>query len=261
MYPIAKVFSLLGRLWPLLLGVSLAWFGLGFWGQASQARATISVLENRAAGSGAPRSEAILQKNILKLDNPAPQGPVAGPDPNSWKLLGIIAGDRPMVLLLVDGKAKTIRIGEQVSGWTLQGVQHNVAQFQSGSLERSLVLFQQTAGPPPQQQKNGKSKMSLAKTEVDPVLTDPGALLQQALFKPNVENSKTVGYRIDNIQDNSILKRLGFQNGDILMRINGDPIDGPGKMMQLYAGLKSAQALNLDIKRGAELVSVIVELN
>ena len=259
MYPIIKVFSVLSRLWPLVLGVAFAWFVFSFWGSPPQARSAIPTLEGRTTGADASRSEALLTKNILKLDNPAPQGPSAGPDPSNWKLLGIISGDRPMVLLSVDGKVKTFKVGEQISGWTLYDVQSNMARFQSGAMDRSLVLFQNNGATP--QKKGDKSKFSLSKTAIDPVLSDPSALLQQALFKPNVENSKTVGYRIDNIQDNSILKQIGFQNGDILMRINGDPIDGPGKMMQLYSGLKSAKALNLDVKRGPETVSLIVELN
>ncbi len=260
MNSIAKITIAAKGLWPFFLGLSLAWFLAGLWGSATHVSRDLINTISQATAADTSKLELISSRNILSLDNPAPQLPGVGPDPSGWKLLGIFSSTRPMVLLFIEGKSKTLKVGEQESGWTLETVQSNTAVFRSGALERTLTLFKD--GVPATLPKSGsKNKVSLSKSEIAPVLADPGNLLQQALFKPAQEAGKTVGYRIDNIQENSILKKLGFQNGDILVRVNGDAIDGPAKMMQLYSGLQSAQAMNLDIKRGGDLMSLIVEMN
>lgn len=257
MNALKKFLSGLEAVWPFVLGLSLAWFvsGLLVGGgrhQPAQARASFAATPESAA------SRIIEERNILNLENPLPQAAVSGPDPASWKLLGIFSSSRPMVLLLIDGKSKTVKLGEVENGWTLESISSNTASFKSGSQERMLNIFKEA--PAASLTKGSKNKLELSKSEVVPVLKDPGALLQQALFKPNLDGDKTNGYRISNIQDHSLLTRLGFLNGDILLRINGEVIDGPAKMMQLYSGLQSAQAVNMDIKRGGELLSLVVEL-
>lgn len=245
-------------LWPVALGMSLSWLATGLWWTPAIHK-TEALASAQSSSGKTTVLDAILEKNILLLENPKPQAATTGPDPSSWKLLGIFAGTRPMALLLIEAKTKTLKVGEVEGGWTLDSVQNNAAVFKQGSVEKMLSIFKETA--PASLSKGSKNKIGLAKAEIAPVLSDPGNLLQQALFKPSLDGAKTVGYRIDNIQENSILKKLGFVNGDVLMRINGEAIDGPAKMMQLYSGLQSAQAVNMDIKRGSDLISLVVELN
>ena len=244
--------------WPFAFGVSLAWLISSLplatpIHHARQFKAGAAQLEDTTA------SRIIEERNVLRLDNPLPQAATSGPDPRNWKLLGVFASTRPMVLLLMDGKSKAVKMDDVENGWTLTEVTSNSATFKAGSQERILSLFKEAQKATIS--KGTTNKIVVSKTEIVPVLKDPGALLQQALFKPNMENGKTNGYRISNIQDNTLLSRLGFQNGDVLIRINGDAIDGPAKMMQLYSGLQSAQAVNMDIKRGGDLISLVVELN
>ena len=251
-----KFIPRLERAWPFVAGLAFAWL--------LASMAMVGARHHVATSSFAPAvaddspSKAILERNVLGLENPLPKA-AAGPEPTSWKLLGVFAGQRPMALLLIEGKSKAIKIGGQESGWTLESVSATSATFRNGSQERVLNIFKEA--PPANLAAGTKNKVSIEKTEITPILKDPGVLLQQALFKPALEEGKTVGYRIDNVQDNSILKRIGIQNNDIIVRINGEQIDGPAKMMQLFSGLQSAQAVNMDIKRKGELLSLVIELN
>jgi general secretion pathway protein C len=242
--------------WPFAAGLALAWF-LASLAMTGAHRHSAPPSFAPAAVDDSP-SRVVLERNVLGLENPLPKTG-AGPEPASWKLLGVFSGQRPMALLLIEGKSKAIKVGDQVTGWVLESVSATSAIFRNGSQERVLNIFKEA--PPANLAAGTKNKVSLEKTEITPILKDPGVLLQQALFKPALEGGKTVGYRIDNVQDNSILKRIGIQNNDIIVRINGEQIDGPAKMMQLFSGLQSAQAVNMDIKRKGELLSLVIELN
>ena len=100
----------------------------------------------------------------------------------------------------------------------------------------------------------------MSKSEIAPVLNDPNAFLQQALFKPYREGGKVRGFRLDNIKKNSLLAKLGLQNRDILMRINGEAIDGPGALMSAYSSFGEARAVSLDVRREGSTFSILVDL-
>ena len=132
--------------------------------------------------------------------------------------------------------------------------------FTSGHTEKTLKLFDAKT-PKIQLKTDERNKITLSKAQLASVLDDPNALLQQALFKPYKRGTSVRGFTVDKIQGNSILRKIGLQDGDVLVRINGEMIDGPGKMMKLYTGLRSANAVKLDIRRNAEMIGIILELN
>jgi hypothetical protein len=117
------------------------------------------------AGQGAPpaaKAPAAPQtRPQAQVPAPAPQAPAPAPEAKSpagqaaprlglegFRLVGVIAGSsRPLAMLLVDGAAVTLGLGEQARGWTLVSVEQGQVLLKSGEQLRRLEL----GGPVPAQ--------------------------------------------------------------------------------------------------------------
>ncbi|MGE4298398.1 MAG: hypothetical protein AB7E47_10250 [Desulfovibrionaceae bacterium] len=270
--------SLFFRLAPLLLGLAVAYAVSGVMG----GRGGVSV-----GGDAAPMAEpggsrtagrhaAILKRNVLGLFIPPTdeeaarkaQGPGPG-DPESWEISGILIGARSMALVTVDGKTEQVFPGDVINGWQLTQLREDSLIWDKGG--RQVTVFLWTLDGKAEELKAAKSAevyypgaeegtFEISSTEAVNVLKDPAWLLQQALYKPHLADGKIDGFTISNIQPNSILNNIGFRNGDIMKRINGETINGPQALMQMYSGLPKAQSLSIDVERDGSIKNLLIVL-
>lgn len=77
-------------------------------------------------------------------------------------------------------------------------------------------------------------------------------LITQARALPYIENGKTAGFRISDIVPGSLFEKVGLQNGDIIQRINSQDVDDPGKLFQIYQGLKEEKNITVDVLRAGQ---------
>ena len=74
-------------------------------------------------------------------------------------------------------------------------------------------------------------------------------LMGQINIQPHEEDGQADGMILSNIKPNSIFRRMGLRNGDILTAIDGRPITTVDGALKLYEDLKSSDAANVEIKR------------
>jgi general secretion pathway protein C len=84
---------------------------------------------------------------------------------------------------------------------------------------------------------------------VDQLLENQAELMRTARIIPHQENGRTVGVKLYGIRRNSLLGRLGLQNGDMLRTINGYDMTSPDSALEAYARLRSAQNLSVSVVR------------
>lgn len=203
-------------------------------------------------------SKIVLDKNVLALDNPAEIQKKATVTPSTWQLVGIFTGEVDMAVFRIKGETVILREGDEQEGWKLEEVKPQYVIWKFGRDEKKIAMWDQV------QSLNlvrGKTnKIIVERAQANQVLEDPNAFLKQALFKPNSKNGKTQGFRVTNIRSNSLLKKMGLENGDVLMRVNGEMITGPTKLLQVYGSLAGASAIYVDIERKGQMLSLVVEL-
>ena len=91
----------------------------------------------------------------------------------------------------------------------------------------------------------------------DQVLAD---LAAQARFAPVMDNDgKLRGVAVMNIMPDSMIERLGLQSDDVVVAIQGTPIDSSGRAMNVARGLTFSQPVKLDIERHGMPTVVIVQ--
>jgi general secretion pathway protein C len=98
-------------------------------------------------------------------------------------------------------------------------------------------------------EKVSPSQFNVARSEVDKAMADFNNILTQARAVPNFENGVPAGYKLFQIVPGSIYDKLGLQNGDVIMGLNGQPINDPGKAFEMLNELKTASHLELQVKK------------
>lgn len=89
----------------------------------------------------------------------------------------------------------------------------------------------------------------ISREEVDSTLENQATLMRAARIVPEVRDGKTVGIRMFGVRAGSQLARLGFENGDTLISINGFDVTVPEKALEAYARLRSTDRLTVLIER------------
>ena len=84
---------------------------------------------------------------------------------------------------------------------------------------------------------------------VDKLLGNQAELMRAARIVPHEENGQVVGVKLYGIRRNSLLGKLGIQNGDLLKNINDMSMGDPNSALEAYAKLRSASDLKVAITR------------
>ena len=88
------------------------------------------------------------------------------------------------------------------------------------------------------------------------ILDNQAELMRTARVVPQEENGRVVGVKMYGIRRNSLLGRLGMQNGDVLRTINGFDMTSPDKALEAYARLRESDHLTLSVVRRGQPTSV-----
>lgn len=91
--------------------------------------------------------------------------------------------------------------------------------------------------------------ITVGRSDITDSLGNINKLLTQVRIRPHVRNGKPDGFILSYISSDSIFSRLGLQRGDVIKRLNGQPIKTPEDAFSFYKALESGSTLSLDILR------------
>jgi general secretion pathway protein C len=98
-------------------------------------------------------------------------------------------------------------------------------------------------------QKVNDTEFHVDRQVVDNILENQADLMKSARIVPEKKDGKVVGIRLFGIRPDTLLGKLGMQNGDRLESINGFDMASPEKALEAYARLRTAEGLNVKITR------------
>ncbi|MAQ14328.1 MAG: hypothetical protein CMN30_05985 [Sandaracinus sp.] len=184
------------------------------------------------------------------------------------------------------GKAMLYRAGQAVDGNQLIAIRsESVVMEQSGRacrlgmfgveeaapVARPAVVAQAEERPTPPGRDEGNISASdmesgitrvsdtnfrVTRGLVDQVLANQAELMRTARVIPHEENGRVVGVKLYGIRRNSLLGRLGVQNGDMLRTINGFDMSSPDSALEAYARLREADNLTLSVVRRGQPMTI-----
>jgi general secretion pathway protein C len=94
-----------------------------------------------------------------------------------------------------------------------------------------------------------ETKFSVPRSFVDKLLKNQAQIMSAARIVPHEENGRMLGVKLYGIRKNSLLGKLGMQNGDMLRTINGFEMSSPDSALEAYARLRNASNLSVAIVR------------
>lgn len=100
------------------------------------------------------------------------------------------------------------------------------------------------------------TEFTVARSLVDKLLENQAELMRTARIIPHQENGRTVGVKLYGIRRNSLLGRLGLQNGDMLRTINGYDMTSPDSALEAYSRLRGANHLTVSIVRRGQAMNI-----
>jgi general secretion pathway protein C len=220
-----------------------------------------------------------------------PVDPNAPPPPcdGSIRLVGAFySPQRPersfAAITNVAGKVLLYRLGMPVEGRTVDAIGASTVYMLQGAARCSLTMFgtPELAAPPPvaavaavepagpaeasggipaAELDAGITKVSdteyrIQRGLVNRILENQADLMRTARVVPHEEGGRIVGVKMYGIRRNSLLGRLGMQNGDVLRTINGFDMTSPDKALEAYARLRESDHLTLSVVRRGQPTNV-----
>ena len=236
--------------------------------------------------------ERLSKLTGIKLPEPEPlvQEPAATPafDENAEpvksglrvKLLGtLVASDNlwsvASVMDMNTQRTTTVMVGDRIQGAAvlviererviiLNNGRREFIDGQPGDGAGSYTPPPIAAGPPVQPPPgnglgNGIRAVSendyeVPRTEIDRTLANLNDVAMQARIVPAFKDGQAQGFKLFSIRPDSIYSKIGVQNGDVIKRINGFELNSPEKALEVYAKLKEASRIEIELERNGSSI-------
>lgn len=267
-------------IYPVLIAFCLAWAVTGW-------------LTMRASGGFVPGSSVhpgkknmreklpdtafIIKKNIFDADlsaAPAVAGKSAGSGTAvsqdsgfDGRLIGVLSGDgTEMAVIMYKDKMYMLRLDETKDGLTLDDVDYYYAIVSKGGERYRLLLKAEKGssapGAPVRVTDSGTTeKVTLTRKEVVDKLSDVNTVIKSVLIVPYERSGKFMGYRVRRMTNTSVLRKIGIQPNDIIIRLNGKSLETPSVFFEALKNAENLTAVTLDILRKGVKKTIYVEIN
>jgi len=97
----------------------------------------------------------------------------------------------------------------------------------------------------------------LDRSTVDSNLNNMASLFTQVRAIPNLgPDGRSNGFRLSEIQPDSIFQQIGLRDGDVLTDVGGQSISDPTRAIQLLTTLRNESSINLTVMRGGQPVQL-----
>jgi hypothetical protein len=213
-----------------------------------------------SAGAEPPRSRSDAASRATWARDPRLAPPCRG-----WFVRAAYQAEDPRSSMasLVDGagRASRVRIGDTASGMTLVGMTFDYRHLQpivwlwdGESLCRAGLERQRPPAP-----QHAARPTARARRKASPESPPPrAALLAGVRLVPETRSGRVVGARLFGIRPGSLLSALGFQNGDLIRRVNGQAATSMAVALSLYGELATRSDWAFDLERRGELKTLRV---
>ncbi len=138
---------------------------------------------------------------------------------------------REKVVLTVDGKDEILQMEDLVSG---------KSGFRpSGPTARTATSPEAIRA----------QRISLRRSYIEQAMQDMATLMTQVQIRPHMEEGVAAGLALSRIKPNSIFRRMGLRNGDIITGVDGREISTVNDALGLVDNLQSASKVSVQLKR------------
>jgi general secretion pathway protein C len=218
----------------------------------------------------------ISQRNIFDSTSPGLSTGLATKSTNNarsaatrrvdLKLVGTVTGgdNDSLALIEADKALKAYRLDDAIpGGGQLIEIARNVAhiEYNDGSIS-ILPLYQENSprrepSPPVATSGTGdggirssaQNRWLIDSSVVEDARTNLNEVLRSTRMEPRLVNGVTDGFAITMVRPGSLLNKMGFKKGDVVLQVNGMPLNSPEKALQIFQQLREARSLTVSLER------------
>jgi general secretion pathway protein C len=196
----------------------------------------------------------------------------AAAGPPDLALLGVVTRREGagVAVLRSGGRTRTVAVGETAFGGRLTAVGPGSATlvFAGESLDLRLpgealpappILAPRPPAEPPEDPATPARDMSRRELERR-IAAETPRILSETTLVPATEDGRIVGFTVTRVPDGTLLSDAGLRSGDVLVSVNGTPLDSLPTLIGLWPRLQNETRLQAVVMRGGRPVSVIVNL-
>jgi general secretion pathway protein C len=224
---------------------------------------------------------AILQGNLFNPNQRGNAGAVStasAPAPavleSTQRLVGTVTGAGDFGFAVLEEKSSSAqnlyRVGDLLPGGAqLVGIERYAVTIRVGTATQRLAVQDDL----PSVAKAGEPVVAaggvrevaanhwlIERAKIDAALENLPKLLTQARLIPNFSGGKADGFRLLSIKADSFFTEIGLQEGDVLRRINGIEVNDPQNLLKAFEQLKNEAAINVDVQRHSQPVTLAYEI-
>jgi general secretion pathway protein C len=98
--------------------------------------------------------------------------------------------------------------------------------------------------------RTGAGRYMVDRSTIENNLQNLSQLFTQMRAVPNIEDGKTNGFRLSEIQHGSLFQQIGLRDGDIVTSIGGQELTDPAQAVTLLNTMRQRQSIEVSIVRG-----------
>lgn len=166
------------------------------------------------------------------------------------------AGGGSAIIGLADGRQVSVGVGEEVEpGLVLRGVGPGHVTLARGSSLSRLIFSDAPVGaapvPPPPQTVTPEPAPAptVAPAVAGGASVDPARLMAQAGLRPRMRGLRMDGFTVSGAGDAAALRAAGLRPGDVILAVNGRPLDSVERIAALRGELADGPSAELRFER------------
>jgi len=168
------------------------------------------------------------------------------------------------------------RVGDAIAGATVAAIDWDRVTLQRGGVEEVLELARpestDTAAPTidvpvrtadardDRIRQTSANAFVVDRRELTGAADNMSALMTQLRAVAEERDGRPAGFRLFRIDDDSLFRRLGLQNGDVVQRVNGNAIADPSALLGFLGRLKTEPRVAVDIVRGGTPRTLVYDI-
>jgi general secretion pathway protein C len=218
-----------------------------------------NLFDSKAAG----RSERLdLTARQTAATQPASPAQPRG----EMQLIGtVVAGEKSLALIRVGRKSGVFRLQDELSpGVVLIEITRQLVILRDRGVRRELLL-KKSQQPQAKRIRQGgvavsgkdvvalgENRWQVSKAAAENARLNLNKLLQTARMIPQVQNGKTIGFKLVEMEKGSLLEQIGLRIGDLVVEINQVELNSPEKALQVFQQVREASNISLGLVRNGQ---------
>ena len=170
------------------------------------------------------------------------------------------AGGGSAIIGLADGRQLSVAVGETIEpGLILRSVgSDHVVLARGGSLSRLIFSDLPAGAAPPPPPPSTPETVTPTPAGPLPAAVNPASLVAEASLRPRMQGLRINGFTVTSNGEAPALAAAGLKSGDVILAVNGQPLDRPDRIAALRDQLADAASAEIRFERNGAVQTTTI---